>query len=64
MCLGQGEELTWAQNPACLSSDQVLEIFRKKTSPAFDVALTLGALLAGADDSILDSLHQYVRPWV
>jgi geranylgeranyl pyrophosphate synthase len=42
MCLGQGEELVWSRNPGCLSSGQVLEIFRKKTSPAFDVALTLG----------------------
>jgi geranylgeranyl pyrophosphate synthase len=59
MCLGQGEELIWSQNPVCLSSDRVLDIFRKKTSPAFDVALTLGAMLAGADDSILNSLHKY-----
>ncbi len=59
MCLGQGEELVWSQNPAPLSSDQVIEIFRRKTSPAFDVALTLGAMLAGASDSELECLHDY-----
>ncbi len=59
MCLGQGEELVWSKNPRCLSSDQVLDIFRKKTSPAFDVALSLGAMLSGANDSELECLHQY-----
>jgi len=59
MCQGQGEELAWSRHPHVLSSAQVLEIFRHKTAPAFEVALTLGALLAGANDAILDSLHQY-----
>jgi len=59
MCLGQGEELTWSRQPRVLSSPQVLEIFRQKTAPAFEVALTLGALLAGADDAVLHVPHQY-----
>jgi geranylgeranyl diphosphate synthase, type II len=59
MCLGQGEELTWSRQPQVLSSPRVLEIFRQKTAPAFEVALTTGALLAGADDALLHGLHQY-----
>ncbi len=59
MCLGQGEELVWSENPRALGSDKVLEIFRRKTAPAFDVALSLGAMLAGADDSVLTCLHAY-----
>ncbi len=59
MCLGQGEELVWSKSPRSLSSDQVLEIFRRKTSPAFDVALSLGAMLAGAKESELSCLLQY-----
>jgi geranylgeranyl pyrophosphate synthase len=59
MCLGQGEELVWSENPRCLTPDQVLAIFKRKTSPAFDVALTLGAMLAGAKDSELECLHRY-----
>ncbi|NLD39582.1 MAG: DUF116 domain-containing protein [Desulfatiglans sp.] len=59
MCLGQGEELYWSRHPESLTSNQVIEIFRRKTSPAFDVALSLGALLAGADSSVLACLHQY-----
>ncbi len=49
LCLGQGEELAWMRQGGPLSSEQVLDIFSKKTSPAFEVALKLGATLAGAD---------------
>ena len=47
LCHGQGTELRWSRNPGPLSSTAVLEIFRQKTAPAFDVALQLGAMLAG-----------------
>jgi geranylgeranyl diphosphate synthase, type II len=46
LTLGQGAELLWTRAPAPLSSGQVLDIFRKKTAPAFEVALRLGSLLA------------------
>lgn len=48
LCRGQGAELVWARQPAPLSSLEVLDIFRRKTAPAFSVALKLGALYAGA----------------
>ncbi len=35
LCLGQGAELTWAHAPAPLTPLQVVEIFRRKTAPAF-----------------------------
>jgi len=54
LCLGQGAELCWAREPAPLSSLQVLDIFRKKTAPAFEVALRLGAALAQNDSEDLD----------
>jgi len=47
LCRGQGEELAWSRAPVTLASRQVLEIFRLKTAPAFDVALQLGAIAAG-----------------
>lgn len=47
LCQGQGAELCWARNPAPLEPNKVLEIFRQKTAPAFEVALRLGALYAG-----------------
>ena len=46
LCRGQGAELCWAQNPDTLSSRQVIEIFRKKTAPAFEVALQIGSIYA------------------
>jgi geranylgeranyl pyrophosphate synthase len=52
LCLGQGEELSWTHDPGPLSVDDVLDIFRRKTAPAFEVALALGAICAGADDDV------------
>lgn len=60
LCLGQGAELTWARNPQPLASVQVLDIFRKKTAPAFEVALLLGAAYAGKlDEKLEEILHRY-----
>jgi geranylgeranyl diphosphate synthase type II len=59
LCLGQGAELCWARDPKPLSSIEVLDIFRKKTAPAFEVALRLGALYAGAGEDVADVLVSY-----
>ncbi|MBI1371627.1 MAG: DUF116 domain-containing protein [Phycisphaera sp.] len=59
LCIGQGNELTWQRNPDVLKSTQVLDIFRRKTAPAFEVALRLGAAYAGADEATHDVLRQY-----
>lgn len=56
---GQGAELIWTRDPLPLSSLQVLEIFREKTAPAFEVALRLGALFAGADKGVHDVIAPY-----
>ena len=59
LCLGQGAELAWTRAPRSLAVDQVLEIFRRKTSPAFHVALSLGAALGGADAETQEVLRRY-----
>ncbi len=59
LCLGQGAELCWLRSGGPLSPEQVLEIFAHKTAPAFEVALRLGAMLAGADESAFAVLHAY-----
>jgi geranylgeranyl diphosphate synthase, type II len=59
LCLGQGRELVWIRTPRPMAVSEVLDIFRLKTAPAFEVALTLGAILAGADEKVLDALKQY-----
>ena len=56
---GQGAELCWTREPQPLTSLEVLQIFREKTAPAFEVALELGALHAGADDATLKILREF-----
>jgi hypothetical protein len=59
LCLGQGSELAWMRSPKTLRVSEVLDIFRMKTSPAFEVALSLGAILAGCDEQVRAVLRQY-----
>jgi geranylgeranyl pyrophosphate synthase len=57
LCRGQGAELCWARQPSPLSQQQVLDIFRKKTAPAFEVALRLGALYSEGCRSRHEEAH-------
>ncbi len=59
LSIGQGDELSWTRAPGPLSVDQVLSIFNKKTAPAFEFALIIGAIIAGADDALCDELRQF-----
>jgi geranylgeranyl pyrophosphate synthase len=59
LSIGQGAELCWARHPRVLSTADVIDIFRRKTAPAFEVALRLGGLAAGAADGIWAVLHDY-----
>lgn len=59
LCLGQGAELLWANAPKPLTTLEVLDIHRRKTSPAFEVALRLGAAYAGADAELHGVLSAY-----
>lgn len=58
LCLGQGAELAW-QRGQDITIDEVLQIFRQKTVPAFEVALSLGILCAGGDKLTARVLHNY-----
>jgi len=59
LCLGQGRELNWARAPSPLSSDEVLQIFRFKTAPSFEVVFRLGAICAGASRELQQVLREY-----
>ena len=61
LCRGQGAELCWSRTPQPLRTVQVLDIFRRKTAPAFEVALRLGALYAGIElhDAVTVTLGTY-----
>ncbi len=56
---GQGRELSWIRKPGPLASIDVLDLFRQKTAPAFEVALRLGAFLGGADEETHEVLRKY-----
>lgn len=59
LCLGQGRELFWMREPRPLGVAEVIDIFQKKTSPAFEVALKLGSILAGADEQLAVAMTEY-----
>lgn len=59
LCLGQGSELAWMREPKSLPVAEVLDIFRMKTAPAFEVALSLGAILADCDEQVHAALAKY-----
>jgi len=59
LCLGQGSELLWMRTPTPLSSAEVLDIFRYKTAPSFEVVFRLGAILGGATEEEHAVLREY-----
>ncbi|MHC4062969.1 MAG: polyprenyl synthetase family protein, partial [Planctomycetota bacterium] len=59
LCLGQGQELAALRERRSLSSSAVLDVYRRKTSPAFGVSLQFGAIAAGADDDLCRLLDQF-----
>lgn len=59
LCRGQGTELEWDRKRSVMTPLQVIEIFRRKTAPAFEVALRLGAIAAGRHDECEDVIGAY-----
>jgi geranylgeranyl diphosphate synthase, type II len=59
LCRGQGAELLWNAKPGPLSVSEVVEIFRRKTAPAFGVALKVGAALSGKLSDVASELDAY-----
>jgi geranylgeranyl pyrophosphate synthase len=59
LCLGQGEELVGVSQGTPFTPEQMIKIFQQKTAPAFGVSLLLGAVAAGADDDLLETLDSF-----
>jgi geranylgeranyl pyrophosphate synthase len=59
LCRGQGEELEWMRKQTPLTIEQVIDVFRGKTAPAFEVALAFGAICAGADEKLCALLADF-----
>ena len=62
LALGQGAELLAVKNmKKPLSMKEIKMIFESKTSPAFEAALAIGAVCAGAEDDIFPILKEFSR---
>lgn len=61
LSLGQGEELLWRSNEKLLTQEEILRIFSNKTSPAFEVALQFGAILADANEEVQQIISNYSK---
>ena len=59
LCRGQGAELLWNAKPEPLTPGQVIEIFKRKTAPAFGVALKVGAAFTGKLADVAAELDAY-----
>ena len=59
MSIGQGEELMARRDGRILNMDEIIEVFRNKTSAAFKVSLQVGAIASGADKKTLELLEQF-----
>ena len=59
LCIGQGEELYGIAQETPFQSREIIEIFRRKTAPAFGVSLQLGAVASGADEDLLATLQSF-----
>lgn len=59
LSIGQGCELEWNRQPSLISMKEVIDIFAQKTSPAFEIALKLGAIRARASEETLDQLRSF-----
>ncbi len=61
LSVGQGEELRWCLDRKPMKPLDVVEIFRRKTAPAFEIALRLGAAYGGGSETLHQALADYSR---
>lgn len=61
LCIGQGEELLSRFNKKMPDRSGVINIFRYKTSPAFEVALKFGAITSENNNKTLEVLENYSK---
>jgi len=61
LCVGQGDELHWRGRSDVPASADLLQMFSRKTAPAFEVALLIGAIAGGADAETCAALADFSR---
>ena len=60
---GQGEELAFCRAPHEISTEEVFDIYRRKTGAAFEVAMQCGAAAAGLDKKQREALSEFSLNW-
>jgi geranylgeranyl pyrophosphate synthase len=61
LCVGQGDELQWRGRLDVPASADLIHMFSRKTAPAFEVAILLGAIAGGADAVTCAALADFSR---
>jgi geranylgeranyl pyrophosphate synthase len=61
LCQGQGEELAFLAHPHTLTLADALRIYERKTAAAFEVALSFGVIVAGANGGVRTTLARFSR---
>jgi geranylgeranyl pyrophosphate synthase len=61
LCAGQGDELQWRSRSDVPTSADLMHLFGRKTAPAFEVAILLGAIAGGADAETCAALTDFSR---
>jgi geranylgeranyl pyrophosphate synthase len=61
LCVGQGDELQWRGRSDVPASADLIHMFSRKTAPAFEVAILLGAIAGGADAETCAALADFSR---
>lgn len=61
LTLGQGEELNWVHDEIPPTPTAVLDVFKLKTAPAFEVALRFGGICADAPENTFQVFHDFSR---
>ncbi|HNS00370.1 MAG TPA: polyprenyl synthetase family protein, partial [Planctomycetota bacterium] len=59
LATGQGAELAWMRAMGPLAPREVLDIFKLKTAPGFEVALAAGAIAGGAGEEVARVLARF-----
>ena len=59
LCAGQGLDLEWSDKSDEIDINTIIEIAKYKTVPAFRVAFEYGAMIAGADDKLIELLKKF-----
>lgn len=59
LAVGQGQELEWRRDPGPVAQKEIIQLFRDKTAPAFDVAIRMGGLYGETDDKTLNAMEKF-----